>query len=64
MEDLMRKMLVVVATIVLFAAGLGLWLKSSGPATSAPTPKTISTHELHLGTDVTKLPVTTIEEIN
>jgi hypothetical protein len=64
MEAHMRKMLVVVATIVLLAAGFGAWVKMSATATSAPNPKTISTHELHLGTDTKKLPVLTLEGIN
>ena len=60
----MRKILVTVAAAALLAAGFATWIKSIGSATSSVDPKTISTEKLHLETDVKKLPVMVIEDIN
>jgi hypothetical protein len=63
MEAHMRKMLALVIATAVLAACLGLWFKSTDVATGSIAPASISTHDLHLRTDVKKLPATTIEDL-
>jgi len=60
----MRKLLVLTIATAMLAIGLGVWFKSSDTATGSISPASISPYDLHLRTDVKKLPDTPVEGIN